>query len=550
MGLKGIDRIKSLDYLVRNEDKLKQLLDDQVTKGVYTVQEKNELLSEVNTYKEGIGKLPTDLDPELALEILDDIAEISKLENRKVKDNLFDEKIDNQIKEIRDNIKTKIDSFQEQEIEVKPETEQAEVVSELEEDTQPTTEQEIEQTYVLPETKKEWKKDFEIIDNRDGSTDKDGGKWMIANKKTGTIVVDTDTKKDAQGIIDNMNLNPGISGVGDPLIEKLQDEKVERRNPLKEKIKIEEQAEKAKKSLGKLMPNVTVNTYFNENEYKRATGRSNAGVYNFKTNTISINLTKANSKTVAHEVFHAVLFNSLKSEAKIQKVAKDMIKAMRNTQDPQLIKLLSQAVKDVGYDVEIQNEEMMSELFGALAGDYRNLKPNSQNIIKKFLDKLAKLLGLKPFTDTEIIDVLNSLAGKVAKGEAITEDDVAIIKSVDNGTMFDNTYLKTEGKVVKTDSKRSAVDIDVADLLDTNDIAGKPLEVVYYDNYTSSIYKLKNRISGKEIEAQGEGGPGYSYRKIIKDNKIIGAFTTVTKGLNLIEGIKSRNKVAGEKILY
>jgi len=647
MGLKGIDRIKSLDYLVRNEDKLKELLDDQVTKGVYTVQEKNELLSEVNTYKEGIGKLPKDLDPELALEILDDIAEISKLENRKVKDNLFDEKIDNQIKEIRDNIKTKIDSFEEQEVEVKSETktdplaindkdpvkkqsysftkeriegqpdenftvdvttskdgtrtfryknedgeiyttdsvskdntltnqEYIEATETVEsgtinvtetvegfenianpkavarrkkelEDKQPTREQEVEQTYVLPETKKEWKKDFEIIDNRDGSTDKDGGKWMIANKKTGTIVVDTDTKKDAQGIIDNMDLNPGISGVGDPLIEKLQDEKVERRNPLKEKIKIEEQAEKAKKSLGKLMPNVTVNTYFNENEYKRATGRSNAGVYNFKTNTISINLTKANSKTVAHEVFHALLFNGLKSEAKIQKVSKDMIKAMRNTQDPQLIKLLSQAVKDVGYDVEVQNEEMMSELFGALAGDYRNLKPNSQNIIKKFLDKLARLLGLKPFTDTEIIDVLNSLAGKVAKGEAITEDDVAIIKSVDNGTMFDNTYLKTDGKVVQTDSKRSAVNIDVSDLLDTKDIAGKPLEVVYYDNYTSSIYKLKNRVSGKEIQAQGEGGPGYSYRKIIKDNKIIGAFTTVTKGLNLIEGIKSRNEVAGEK---
>lgn len=647
MGLKGIDRIKSLDYLARNEDKLKELLDDQVTKGVYTVQEKNELLSEVNTYKEGIGKLPTDLDPELALEILDDIAEISKLENRKVKDNLFDEKIDNQIKEIRDNIKTKIDSFEEQEVKVKPETkvdplaindkdpvkkesysftkeriegqpdenftvdvttskdgtrtfryknedgeiyttdsvskdntltnqEYIEATETVEsgtinvtetvegfenianpksvarrkkelEDTQPISpEQEVEQTYVLPETKKEWKKDFEIIDNRDGSTDKDGGKWMIANKKTGTIVVDTDTKKDAQGIIDNMDLNPGISGVGDPLIEKQQVE-VEKRNPLTEKVKIDEQAEKARKSLGKLMPNVTINTYFNENEYKRATGRSNAGLFNLTTNTISINLTKANLKTVGHEVFHAVLFNLLKSDAKIQKISKDMIKAMDNTQDPELIKILKTAVKEANYDVVVQNEEMMSELFGAMAGEYKNLKPNTQNIIKKFLDKLAKALGLKPFTDTEIIDVLNTLAGRVGKGEVITEDDVAIIKSVDNGTMFDNTYLKTDGKVVQTDSKRSAVDIDVADLLDTKDIAGKPLEVVYYDNYTSSIYKLKNRISGKEIQVQGEGGPGYSYRKIIKDNKIIGAFTTVTKGLNLIEGIKSRNKVAGEK---
>jgi hypothetical protein len=545
MGLKGIDRIKSLDYLATNEDKLKELLNDQVTKGVYTVQEKNELLSEVNTYKEGIGKLPTDLDPELALEILDDIAEISKLENRKVKDNLFDEKIDNQIKEIRDNIKTKIDSFEEQEVEVVPEAEQAEVVPEVEEEVQ----EEVEQTYVLPETKKEWKKDFEIIDNRDGSTDKEGGKWMIANKKTGTIVVDTDTKKDAQGIIDNMDLNPGISGVGDPLIEKQQVE-VEKRNPLTEKVKIEEQVEKAKKSLGKTFPDITIDAYYNENEYYRARGKrdNSRGVFNSATNTISINLTNADLKTVGHEVFHAVLFNSLKSEAKIQKISKDMIKAMDNTQDPELVKILKTAVKEANYDVVVQNEEIMSELFGTLSGEYKNLKPNTQNIIKKFLDKLAKALGLKPFTDTEIIDVLNTLAGRVAKGEAITEQDVELFKG---GKVVDNPISALNKRSVgafdvqytEENKKQELIGRGLLAMPETvEDFSGQEAAITSPDDMLTGTIS----IDGKQIF---EGGGGVFFVTKYGDVWASGNKSTADSLAKMINNSLNKNKGKGYLVL-
>ena len=58
-----------------------------------------------------------------------------------------------------------------------------------------------EVTYTLPEDPKEARKDFEIIDNRDGkesSIDEEGnGKWIVVNKKTGRLI-ETNTKKDAE----------------------------------------------------------------------------------------------------------------------------------------------------------------------------------------------------------------------------------------------------------------------------------------------------------------------------------------------------------------
>lgn len=59
-----------------------------------------------------------------------------------------------------------------------------------------------EVSYTLPEDPKEAKKDFEVLDNRDGAQgleiEEDGsGKWVVVNKKTGKIV-NSKTKKDAE----------------------------------------------------------------------------------------------------------------------------------------------------------------------------------------------------------------------------------------------------------------------------------------------------------------------------------------------------------------
>lgn len=67
-----------------------------------------------------------------------------------------------------------------------------------------------EVAYTLPEDPKEARKDFEVIDNRDGSTtnlEEDGSnKWIVVNKKTG-LLVETKTKKDAEILAKNPREN-------------------------------------------------------------------------------------------------------------------------------------------------------------------------------------------------------------------------------------------------------------------------------------------------------------------------------------------------------
>ena len=76
------------------------------------------------------------------------------------------------------------------------------------------------QLYKLPETKKEWVKDFDIIDNRGGKADleilEDGktGRWYVENNKTGKLAP-TKTKAEAQAEINNPTYD---YGEGDPII--------------------------------------------------------------------------------------------------------------------------------------------------------------------------------------------------------------------------------------------------------------------------------------------------------------------------------------------
>jgi len=64
--------------------------------------------------------------------------------------------------------------------------------------------------------KKIWRKDFEIVDNRDGKElgpPKENGKWVVVNKVTGQVVIAT-SKRDAQFIIDNAPADPELFGEG------------------------------------------------------------------------------------------------------------------------------------------------------------------------------------------------------------------------------------------------------------------------------------------------------------------------------------------------
>jgi len=312
---------------------------------------------------------------------------------------------------------------------------------------------------------------------------------------------------------------------------------------------------KAKKALSRIAPGVKFKVYNTDAEYRKAIGDDpnedpSGGAFDRDTNTIHINLTVANYRTVAHEVFHSVLWNKIRSNKNVADVTKKMIETISSKLEgmPELKKYLDDFASN--YDENIQNEEKLSELVGVLADNYMNTPASIKDIIARWIDRLAKIFGLDPYNRNEVYDMLKTIARKTAKGKVIKQSDVKIIESVDNGTSFESEYVSTNGTVVNTPSIRKSKFVNTvvkkSDIIDINDLEGKPLEIVYYDNFTSSPYELKNRVSGSTVKRKGEGGPGYSYRDEIRKKNIIAAFTTVTKGLNLIQGVRSRNEIAGE----
>jgi hypothetical protein len=319
--------------------------------------------------------------------------------------------------------------------------------------------------------------------------------------------------------------------------------------------KISKAVSRAAKALSKIIPGTKFIVHDTDESYRAATKeeglkQSSNGEFNAKTNTIHINGTSANARTVAHEVFHAILINKVKTDANAAAVTKRMVQdiASKINNNPELKKKLENFISN--YEENIQNEEKLAELVGMLSENYNSFSASIKDIIARWIDKLANIFGLDPFNRNETYDMLNTIARKVAKGEVISEADVKIIEDVDNGESFESQYVSSNGTVVITPSNRKSkvagTVVSESDLIDPKTLVGKPLEVFYYDNLTSSPYELKNRISGSTIERVGEGGPGYSYRPEIKKAEIIAAFTNVTKVLNSIQGIRSRNDVAKE----
>jgi hypothetical protein len=196
--------------------------------------------------------------------------------------------------------------------------------------------------------------------------------------------------------------------------------------------KISKAVAKAAKAVSKIIPTTKFIVHDTDASYRAATneegaGQSSNGEFNPTTNTIHINATKANARTIAHEVFHAILINRVKTESEASSVTKRMIDAITPSLDVDTKAFLEYFSSN--YDENIQNEEKMAELFGVLSESYNNATNRVKDIIARWIDRMAKILGLDPFNRNETLDILKSMARKVAKGEVISESDVNIIGS-------------------------------------------------------------------------------------------------------------------------
>ena len=191
-------------------------------------------------------------------------------------------------------------------------------------------------------------------------------------------------------------------------------------------------AKRAGRAISKILPNVNIILHESAENFKKATGKSGRGFYDPTNQNIHIDLTKGDRKTVAHEVFHALLLNSVKTNAQARALTKRMVAAVAKAKG--LTKEQKQKIEDFisNYDADIQNEEKLAEILGVLADGYTKLDAPTKSRIRQWIEKIAARLGLDvtQFTksDQDVIDLLNTVAGKLAEGKVITKKDVKALK--------------------------------------------------------------------------------------------------------------------------
>ncbi len=194
-------------------------------------------------------------------------------------------------------------------------------------------------------------------------------------------------------------------------------------------------AQRGAKAVSKLLPKTRIILHETTEEFEKfaAPGR---GEYDPAADVIHINLEQASLTTVPHEIFHAVFLNKVKTEPAAAQLAEKMMKSVRKAlpATSELAKRIDTFAESYTDVTELQNEERLAELIGILSSEYKTLSKPNKNKVVKFIENLARQIGvdlkISEFTktDEDVIDLLNTLAGKVATGEEIVEGDVQILE--------------------------------------------------------------------------------------------------------------------------
>lgn len=242
----------------------------------------------------------------------------------------------------------------------------------------------------------------------------------------------------------------GVDKVADNLVvnrKQLSEDKAETAQDERKISRIKQIAKKAAVSLKKEFPDVRIVLHETEGQYKRFAGKRARGAYvkDDKTKTIHINLSIADLSTVPHEVFHALILEAAATDPQALVIARNMLESVRKVVDPnsEMSKAIEKFVAKYEDIPVIQDEEYLAELMGILSSQYRTLDKPSKNTVKEFLRKLAKLVGidtkfgLDEFfgpefleRDEQVIDLLNTISGKVSKGQFIEAADVKTMGNI------------------------------------------------------------------------------------------------------------------------
>ena len=343
-----------------------------------------------------------------------------------------------------EQIKTKKDAIQEPsttDVDVQESTEISEEVGEGDTQTDITSESEIQsETDLDTQTQEEVEDLTSIINEQTGVQEETETETTTEQTTTKGVEVDSENNNVTIEKSDGTKVTlPGLSVSENVTVTESSDPSIEGKLQGIKKSLLR-QAKNAGKAIAKLIPDANIVVHATEDAYNQSVSedsKGKGGAFSTNTNTIHINASKANTRTVAHEVMHAVLLKKLGINADFSKVTKRMLDAVAKAmpKDSNLKEVIDDFAKK--YNIKDQNEEKVSELFGYLSAAYTQLDGPTKNIVKRWLQKAAKAVGLPvnitEFTkeEADMIEFFNTVSKKVREGTEVTEGDIEVI---DDGT--------------------------------------------------------------------------------------------------------------------
>jgi hypothetical protein len=335
-------------------------------------------------------------------------------------------------------------------------------------------------------------------------TENSDGTLSIPNPKTGKVAK---LKGKKIGGTSNLYISDMISENIDPSYEGNTEAKTKQENYIT-KIAI-----KAAKSIAKLLPNTNIILHSTEASYNKGAGQASQiytrkkgsrGVYKPSTNDIHINMTHANAKTIAHEIFHALLYNKFKSDERIGIVTYKMVQSIKKKiTDPKLKKQLQKFSDMYAETPQFQDEEYLAELIGTLADNYKSLKRPEKTIVQKWLNKLKNIMGMEAEvidTDADTLDLLATIAENIKEGKEITESDISQLDTFEQGEGGEVGVLNFSDKESKINPapKAESDSRPFSSLVknkDIQDFEGKSFVTNMYDFTTAGPVDLGNGIT-------------------------------------------------------
>ena len=318
-----------------------------------------------------------------------------------------------------------------------------------------------------------------------------------------------ETKEDIDTFFDE---NTESNDVVTPNISRNKADQKANNRPNTNKVKqIIRSAKLAAKALNKFFPNVRVVIHDTAELFTKTTGREgeNPGFYNPNSKTIHVNLQNANFTTVPHEAFHAMFLEKIKTDPAAARVAERMVRAIDKTlpKNSALSKRIQAFSKKYAGEQEM-NEEKMAELFGIMSSDPGQFKALPQTTKAKIIDIIdrmfKKLFGASPFTnaesrtDAKVLEFMETVSGKIRRGETVTQEDVSVLEEVEQET--------APKKKQKAPSKKKPIERKGREQRSVNDIVNQTGMNIYgYFPANMSLYDQQYVLN--------QLPDGYSFRK-------------------------------------